>query len=303
MFAHRFGSSWEVFAPAKLNLFLDVLGPRADGFHDLESLLVPLRLYDHLSWQPGQQSSQPLSLEILSHSGDAAPLSAGADNLVLKAAHRLAAVAGVQPHGVFRLTKRIPTQAGMGGGSSDAAAALVVANAAWGLGYSQSRLADISAEIGSDVPFFFANGPAICRGRGELVEPVAGLPNLHFVVVKPPLGVSTARVFSLWKRSEFLSDKHTKLCGMQSLVEELRRGRLAEAARWMLNRLESAAQTLLPDIAKTRQRLMKENLLASLMTGSGSACFGIAATAKQAQQIARRMAIGDSGQVFVVSSC
>ena len=92
----------------------------------------------------------------------------------------------------MRLVKRIPSAAGLGGGSSDAAAALTLANDAWGLGWSPAQLSRLGSELGSDVPSFFAGGPAVCRGRGEQVEPVAGLGMLHFVVVRPPAGLATA---------------------------------------------------------------------------------------------------------------
>ena len=147
---------WEIFAPAKLNLYLEVLGPRADGFHALETLMLPVRVYDRLSWRGSgaagadeyvADADEGLSLRVRnllpgsSHASHNPPLLGDDnDNLVLRAARLLAKTAGISPSGRFDLVKRIPIQAGMGGGSSDAAAALKLANAAWGIGYSQEQL-------------------------------------------------------------------------------------------------------------------------------------------------------------------
>lgn len=301
MFPHKIGSAWEVYAPAKLNLYLDVLGLRADGFHELETLLVPVRIYDHLRWcnVPNAQTKASLRLRWLTPAS--APASAWrdahTDNLVLRAAERLAQAAGMEPRGTFELTKRIPLQAGLGGGSSDAAAALVLANAAWGIGYCNQRLAELAAEVGSDVPFFLSGGAAVTRGRGEIVERVSGLPRMHFVVVKPPDGLSTAAVFGRW-REQSLSKR-----GLATLIELLRCGALAQTGRWMVNRLEAAAAALSPWIERVQRELAKQSFCGHLMTGSGSACFGMARSARHARRVARLLSGRDLGSVFATSSC
>src|SRR5205823_2480704 len=115
-----------------------------------------------------------------------------ADNLVTRAMQMLRSQAHVAAGARVQLLKRIPSAAGLGGGSSDAAAALVAANAGWELNWPQAELAALAARLGSDVPFFLGHGPALCRGRGEQIEPVGGLGCLHFVLVRPPAGLSTA---------------------------------------------------------------------------------------------------------------
>jgi len=166
MFPYKVGSAWEIFAPAKLNLYLEVLGPRADGFHALETLMVPVRVYDQLLWHDcdGPATGDQLTLRVrsvLSNRGQAdLHLSDVSNNLVLRAARLLAETAGIAPRGRFDLIKRIPIQAGMGGGSSDAAAALLLANQAWGIGYSREQLQPLAAQLGSDVPFFLNHGAA-----------------------------------------------------------------------------------------------------------------------------------------------
>jgi 4-diphosphocytidyl-2-C-methyl-D-erythritol kinase len=165
MYARRIGDAWEALAPAKLNLYLDVLGRRADGFHELETLLAPIRLYDRLVWRPHRNdgstdfafSCDPASAAALV---DLAP--ANERNLVWRAVDLLATTAGCAPRGSFVLTKRIPVQAGLGGGSSDAAAALVLANSAWEIDYPLTKLSEIAAQLGSDVPFFLAGQTAVC---------------------------------------------------------------------------------------------------------------------------------------------
>ena len=312
MFPHKVGSAWEVQTPAKLNLYLDVLGSRADGFHELETLLVPVRICDQLRWEdsPNPTATPFLRVRDLLEIGSTSttPLSTGADNLICRATERLAQAAGMEPRGTFELTKRIPVQAGLGGGSSNAAAALLLANAAWGIGYSRRRLAELAAEVGSDVPFFLNSGAAVCRGRGEIVEAVSALPRMHFVVVKPPASLSTAEVFAQWEQQRDAAadetvERRSEAGGLGTLVELLRSGALAQAGQWMVNRLESAAAAMSPWIDRLRHELAGQSFCGQLMTGSGSACFGLARSATQARRVARLLSGKDLGSVFATSSC
>lgn len=306
MFLHKIGSVWEINSPAKLNLYLDVLGRRADGFHDLETLLVPVRIYDQLRWEESSVAAAKPRLRIRNllqpASNSTETLSAGDDNLICRAISLLAQAAGVKPRGTFDLTKRIPIRAGLGGGSSDAAAALLLANTAWGIGYSRRRLANLAAEVGSDIPFFLGHGPAVCTGRGEIVETVHGLPPLHFVLVKPPESLSTAEVFEQWGRQRD-AERHSTTAGLKKLIELLRSGALAKSGRWMVNRLESAAAAISPWIDRVRAELAGQSFCGQLMTGSGSACFGLARSATQARRAARLLSGKEMGTVFVTSNC
>ena len=303
MYAHRVGLAWEVLAPAKLNLHLDVLGPRADGFHDLESLMVPVRLYDHLRWIPSADASQP-ALQIRSAQPTGPALSADdPNNLVLRAAHRLADSAGIRPTGTFQLYKRIPLQAGLGGGSSDAAAALVLANAAWGIDYPINRLMTLSAEVGSDVPFFLAGGPAVCRGRGERVQRVAGLPRLHFVVAKPEESLSTAEVFGQWSKQQTAAAGAEGKHSLKKAIALLRQRFLSEAGVWMTNHLQQAASVLSPVVKRLAHLFASRGFAASSMTGSGTAYWGLARSASHANHLIGQISQRVKGQVFGVSSC
>ncbi len=306
------GDAWKILAPAKLNLYLEVLGRRADGFHELETLMVPVRIYDQLSYHVAP--NEPLSLRVGTFTpDDQGKLLAGDahDNLVVRAAKLLAESAGVTPTGQFQLIKRIPVQAGMGGGSSDAAATLLLANEAWQLGYTTQRLMTLAAQLGSDVPFFLGQRSGICRGRGELVEPAGHLPRLHFIVAKPPIGLSTPEVFSQLS-SQFVPDDQRAEASkvkLAALVALLRKGALTEAGRRMTNRLESAASTLAPWLRSLRELFSKTDCVAQFMTGSGSAYVGVMRSARHARRAAgwlRSLKPGEGisvGHVFATSSC
>ena len=304
MYAISFGSAWQVFAPAKLNLYLDVLGSRADGFHNLESLLVPVRLYDQLRWYPSQCDSE-CSLQVRSLQPHQPALEIDhSNNLVLRAARRLAESAGVAPRGTFHLCKRIPMQAGLGGGSSNAAAALILCNAAWGIDFPRNKLMDLAADVGSDVPFFLAGGAAVCRGRGEIVEKTPGLPPLHLVVVKPESGLSTPVVFQQWKEqhtAELRPRDRTNI--LSRVIQHLRGGNLAAAGRWAINRLQAAASAVSPAIDRTIRFMARQDFAAYAMTGSGSACWGLARSARHARFLAGKISRTFVGKVYCVSSC
>jgi len=283
--------------------------------------MVPVRIFDQLRWNDtaaGLETPVP-QLQIYNllanrHSPDA-QLTAQNDNLVLKAVHQLAQAAGVEPRGSFQLVKRIPIQAGLGGGSSNAAAALLLANKAWKINYSRQRLAQLAAGLGSDVPFFLGSGPAICRGRGEQVDPIAGLPRLHLIIIKPPVGLSTPKVFEqLSVSTQSASERQTTSAArLTLLVEALRKGAVAEAGQWMVNRLETAADQLSPWIAQLRGLFSHLGCWAHFMTGSGTAYVGVMRSARQARIVARSIARipiagmpnirSEVGSVFATSTC
>jgi 4-diphosphocytidyl-2-C-methyl-D-erythritol kinase len=307
MYARRKGDAWEALAPAKLNLHLDVLGKRADGFHELETLLAPIRLYDHLGWTPRDANGET-SFSLAYHPTTPASLSALAPaderNLVWRAVHRLAEIAGCEPHGAMTLTKRIPIQAGLGGGSSDAAAALVLANQAWGLDYPLDRLSDLAAELGSDVPFFLAGQSAVCRGRGERVEPVGDMPRLNVVVCVPRQGVSTADCFRVLNAPAWEPGAAEPSRGrIAELLAGLRRGALAAALQRISNSLQSPALSLCPPIERVGAAFAALGCYAHQLTGSGSAYFGVLRSARHARRAASILSAANLGSVFATATC
>jgi 4-diphosphocytidyl-2-C-methyl-D-erythritol kinase len=287
-----------VYAPAKVNLFFEVLGKRSDGYHEVETLVYPINLYDTLYFR--EASTGQIELDCERVTGVWGPggsglgtVPRGTDNLVVRAAELFRRRAGLPYGASLRLVKRIPSAAGLGGGSSDAAATLAAANAAWGVGWSWAQLAQLGAELGSDVPLFFAQGPAVCRGRGEQVEPAKGLGMLHLVLVRPPGGLSTAEVYRACRPA-------VGIASLPPLLEALRRGDLAAAGRLLFNRLEAAAETLSPWIRRVRRELSKLDCLGHGMSGSGTCYFGLCRHARDARRAARRLQAKGSGVAFAV---
>jgi 4-diphosphocytidyl-2-C-methyl-D-erythritol kinase len=307
MFARNLSRAWEVFAPAKLNLYLEVLGRRDDGFHELETLMAPIRPYDRLEWRPnGSEDAAGFALRLDSSASAEIRKSVPTDqrNLVWRAAHLLAEAAGVEPAGEIVFTKRIPAQAGLGGGSSDAAAALVLCNAAWGIGYSRTRLSELAAQLGSDVPFFLVGRTAVCRGRGERVEQVAGMPRLNVVVVCPPEGVPTAAAYQeLAAQPANSAPQQESSRRLEGLLKNLQSGSLAAAGPWMTNRLQSAAARLCPWIERLGIAFASIGCCAHLLTGSGCDYFGIMRSDRQARRAAGLLSAANLGTVFATSTC
>jgi 4-diphosphocytidyl-2-C-methyl-D-erythritol kinase len=231
------------------------------------------------------------------------------DNLVLRAARLLAEAANIRPSGHFQLVKRIPIQAGMGGGSSNAAATLRLANQAWNLDWPTERLLPLAAKLGSDVPFFLEATAAIGRGRGELLEPVPGLPKLHLVIAKPSAGLSTPEVFRRLAPRDASSSQRAKASQQQlgQLIRALRCGALSAAGTNMTNRLETAAENLAPWLSPLRALFARLGCVAHFMTGSGSAYVGLMRSAQHARRTAACISsVGisgmDMGRVFATST-
>ncbi len=289
-----------VFAPAKLNLFLKVLGKRSDGYHELETLMLSVGLYDTLRLT--NDSAGQLSLRCFDgapHHGRAPPresLAAGPENLVLRAAQLLKDAAGTAHGAQIDLVKRIPLAAGLAGGSSDAAATLWGLNRLWNLGLSVAELSTMAARLGSDVPFFLCSTPAaICRGRGEVVEPLPLGTRFWFVIARPETGLSTAEVFRHCRPS-IVSWSARELAG------RLLGGPLQKAAGLFHNALQEPAERLNADVTRLKRAFARQPFAGHMMSGSGTSYFGLCRSRRQAVQLAARLKATRLGDVFVVSS-
>ncbi len=283
------GPTLVVDTPAKLNLHLSVLGRRPDGYHELETVMVAVGLYDTLLFD---EVSRGVELRC---DGLRGPMAADESNLVLRAARLLFMTTGCGRGARIHLTKRIPMQAGMGGGSSDAAATLVGLNQFWGLGLSQAELHDHAARLGSDVNFFLDSTPlALCRGRGERVEPRPMCGPFWFVVAKPAAGLSTSAVFGQ------LDLAHCARSQCSELLDACQSGDVGRTASLLDNDLEMPSRELSTDLSAVLDRLDNSKLLGRRMTGSGSACFGMARNRAQADGAARRLREQGIGDVYVV---
>jgi 4-diphosphocytidyl-2-C-methyl-D-erythritol kinase len=288
-----------VDTPAKLNLFLEVLGRRPDGFHELETVMVSIGLFDSLRFTPAADGTLSLSTRIAIADSKAAPLAAlgeDSDNLVLRAARALRDHAGSSSGASIELLKRIPWQAGLGGGSSDAAATLVALNQLWGLDLSREELHRIAADLGSDVNFFLDSLPlAVCRGRGELVESQPLARGLHFVVAQPEGGLSTRNVFGQWSRTG-------PPRGSRDLLGELSRRDADAAPSGFYNALERPAIELHEGVRRTLAALRQATGGAACLSGSGSACFAWCRSRRQAVAVARRVRGVERCRVLVAAS-
>ena len=299
-------------APAKLNLFLELLGRRDDGFHELETLMVPIRLADTVSFLPvkpgdGQAASILLDVRACCPIGvktEADVIPAGLDNLVVRALDLLRQRSSCELGARVELVKRVPMAAGLGGGSSDAATALRLANRGWGINWTRDRLAEVAGEIGSDVPFFLASGAAICRGRGEHVERLPAIRPMHFVVIKPPEGLSTGAVYGAHavaaKPSPSARAVHERL---MEFVSRLSGGRSCDVGPWMQNRLQKAASSLSTWVDTIRMVFDELGFLGHQLSGSGSAYFGVCRHAQHARRLAAILRTRQLGLVFATRSC
>jgi 4-diphosphocytidyl-2-C-methyl-D-erythritol kinase len=249
----------DVPAPAKLNLFLHVLGRRADGMHLLQSAFVLIDWSDTLHFELRPDGG--LSREDL---GAALP----AQDLVLAAAHALQSASGTRLGAHIAIDKRVPAQAGMGGGSSDAATCLLALNRLWNLNYPVTKLAQIGLALGADVPFFLGGRNAWVEGVGERLTPLE-LPPARFAVVKPREGLETARIFQ---------DGQLERSSAPAIIS----GFAANPYAFGENVLQPVAQRLCPEVTQALQWLGSQGV-AARMTGSGSAVFGLMAQGKALQ--------------------
>jgi len=300
MLARDDGSQWEARAAAKLNLFLEVLRRRDDGYHEVQTVMVPVSVYDTLLLRPISAGRVRLTVRNALGNSPArlpsTPLPEGDDNLVLRALQLLRERAGVAPGAEVLLVKRIPLQAGLGGGSSDAAAALLLGNRAWQLDWGIESLVELAAELGSDIPFFLYEGSCLCAGRGEQVQQVRQHGRLHFVVVCPAEGLSTGEVYA---GCRIAGRPHSA----GPVLETLRRGDATGVGAALYNRLQQPAFELSPAIEQLRQIFSRLDLLGHQLTGSGSAYFGICRSARHAARMAGRLRSCNLGRVYVLTSC
>jgi len=255
----------EELAPAKVNLDLYVTGRRADGYHELDSLTAFAAFGDRLALREHDR----LELEITGPF--AAALAGEPDNLVLRAARRLAACAGRAAAVRIVLDKRIPVAAGLGGGSADAAATLRGLNRLWRLRLTDADLAILAAGLGADVPVCLAGRPARMRGVGERVEPWDGLPPLPVLLVNPNAPLATAQVFAALRTIGSQAPRAwPPPCAPDAFLAWLRVG---------ANHLEAPARRILPQIGAVLAMLAaQEGCALARMSGSGATCFGLFAT-------------------------
>ncbi|MEK6239711.1 MAG: 4-(cytidine 5'-diphospho)-2-C-methyl-D-erythritol kinase, partial [Planctomycetales bacterium] len=273
--------------------FLEVLAKRNDGFNEVETLAAPIHLYDTLYFKEEASGQFALFIEQLSGDRFGPPLSTSSDNLIHRALSLLRTRCSVRQGMSVRLVKRIPIQAGLGGGSSDAAAALAAGNLLWKLGLSRSELQELAAELGSDVPLFLEDRPVLCRGRGERIEPVEPFGPVHFAVVLPPEGLATPEVFGACRPAKNPTTA-------QPLIDALQQGDLHAAGKQLHNQLQPAAESLTPTINRMKSICSGMDSLGHAMSGSGTSYFVLCRSASHARRVAARLRACRLGNVLCV---
>jgi 4-diphosphocytidyl-2-C-methyl-D-erythritol kinase len=262
-----------VFIPAwaKINLTLAVLGKREDGYHALVSVMQTISLSDTLRIQVTDDDRITCAVDAPSLRND--------DNLAMRAA-RLLRNEGYLTHGaVIELRKEIPAQGGLGGGSSDAAAVLIALNRLCALGLSQTRLEELAARLGSDIPFFIHSGTALIEGRGELVTPLPDCEPLWLLIAHPPVSISTAAVFQSVTPTDYGDTYDT------DIVAEVIRGGSRLPLERLSNTLEPLVMRNWSEVAETREGLLRAGAPIVRMSGSGPTLFAPFRTLDEAIQV------------------
>ena len=259
----------EFYAPAKVNLSLRVLRRREDGFHEIESLMCPLSIFDTIDLSHREEGG----LEFVC---DDTTLPTGDDNLVVRAAKLFCQSCGFEPRLRIQLTKRIPHGAGLGGGSSDAATTLIGLNRLFETELSPEALSAMAADLGSDIPFFIYQSAAIIRGRGEFVEPVAFPQELPLFLIKPPFGVPTPWAYKHWRDSR-------EVPGVRYEAQEFPWGTL-------VNDLERPVFEKYLFLADLKTWLLAQPEVAgALMSGSGATVFALLREKEAAESLASKV--------------
>jgi len=280
---------------AKLNLFLSVLGRRGDGYHELQGIFHSVDLVDDL--EVGSSDNGDISVEVTSADGGN-PLPEMTENLIYRAAVSLREHTGVERGARLRLTKRIPIGGGLGGGSSNAAGALLALDRFWELHQEQATLMELAAELGSDVPFCLAGaGTSLVTGRGEQVAPLPPPPTLLWFV----LGLSDTPLRTPQVYAELADDEVGIEQSPAPMTMALAAGDVREVAALLSNDLEAPALRLRPELEARKEGLIDAGALGVGLSGSGPTLFGIAASRSDAQSIARKVA-GGFDRVAVVCS-
>jgi 4-diphosphocytidyl-2-C-methyl-D-erythritol kinase len=262
-------------APGKINLCLHVTGKRADGYHELDSIFLPITWSDMVRIEARPADAPRVSLRC-----DEATLNDSQSNLASRAAAAFMREFAIAAEVLVDVRKRIPIGAGLGGGSSDAGAVLRMMAAIFGIS-APARLAAMAVQLGADVPFFLDPGPARVRGIGEVIEPLPTMVRLNLVVAVPNLKVPTAKVFAALKRENWsgpLAD---------SEIPIIVAGKIS--APQMMNDLAEPAMALFPDITKLKALLEEEGARVAAMSGSGGGVFGLYDDAPSAEAAALRI--------------
>ena len=274
-----------VRAYAKLNLTLEIVGRRSDGYHEIASVLQTLSLADLLTFREASYLSLECSETSLQEES----------NLVLQAARLLQSHTGCTNGATITLEKAIPVASGLGGGSADAAATLWALDNVWGLGLAEEELLRLAASLGSDVPFFLRGGTALAQGRGERITVLPPAPEAWFLVVYPRLELlnKTAALYRLLQQQHWTQGRAT-----QQLAEALSRGAAVQEA-FLYNAFDSVAPTAYPDISRWRRRLLEAAPARPHLVGAGPSLYIPLQSEAHGHEVTRRLPEGEA-DIFIL---
>jgi len=275
-----------VEANAKINLTLDILGKRPDGYHEVAMVMQTVGLHDTLTLEKREQG---ISLNI-----NVPWLKADEKNLAWRAAALVQEEFGLTGGVHIELTKRIPVAAGLAGGSADAAAVLKGMSELYGLNLSDNKLCELGAKLGSDIPFCLLGGTMLATGRGEVLKRLPDMPETWVVLVKPRISVSTAWAYQNY--DEQGAERHPD---NEAIQKEIARGSRKGVAKLLCNVLESVTINKYDVIERYKQMMLDKGAMASMMSGSGPTVFALAKNREQAEEIAGFMRQEKNADVFV----
>jgi 4-diphosphocytidyl-2-C-methyl-D-erythritol kinase len=254
---------FELKAYGKVNLGLDVIRKREDGYHEVKMIMQTVKVYDRLTFSDMEEDRIELSCNLTY-------LPVNEDNLIYKACRMIKEDYGIKKGVRVELDKHIPVAAGMAGGSTDCAAALIGMNKLFNLRIPQSKLMEYGVKLGADVPYCIMRGTALSEGIGEILTKLPPLPACYMVIAKPPISVSTKMVYENLHANEL--EAHPDIDGM---VEALKKGDLTGITDRMENVLETVTINRYPEIEKIKNIMLEHGAMNSLMSGSGPTVFGI----------------------------
>ncbi|MDH7601834.1 MAG: 4-(cytidine 5'-diphospho)-2-C-methyl-D-erythritol kinase [Armatimonadota bacterium] len=277
----------QLLSPAKVNLTLEVGGLRPDGYHEIDSVVQVIDLADTLE----VEAAPPGVMELVVKGAD---VPCGSENLVIRAAAAFFEVTGVEGGARFHLTKRIPIRAGLGGGSSNAAATILALNSLYETALPKSSLSSLAARVSSDAPLFIYGGTLRTTGRGEIVSELPDAPELHLVIIKPQCGVSTH-----WAYQQLHETPRCEL-GYWSCRAEVavRAGDVQQLTECLHNDFDAVITAQFPEIYEAERALLNAGALRSILCGSGSAVFGLFKSGEEAARAADTLT-GGSSHVFL----
>ncbi|MDD5312001.1 MAG: 4-(cytidine 5'-diphospho)-2-C-methyl-D-erythritol kinase [Dehalococcoidia bacterium] len=264
-------------SPAKINLVLEIISKRDDGYHEIKSIMQTIGLYDMIRFEEAQDLELNCTVSQLQTD----------NNLVMKAAQLLRQVSGCKKGSRIKLDKRIPWSAGLGGGSSNAAITLIGLNRMWGLNYPERELADIGSRIGSDIPFFIYGGTCLAEGRGEKISPLPDIVPEWFVFIKPDIpdqANKTTRLYGMMQPANYTEGTHAT--GMQALIES--GGRLTSAS--LYNAFDYVVFKAYPELVRYWGPFHRSGAGKLHLAGSGPAIFTLAEDEAKANEIKQKLA-------------